>query len=189
MRRSLTGPIPPDTLSDDAVMPLRAFFRGFRVIFDPEAIAYDYPAVDGTEFRRRLRNLAGLWQIHARMPELFGAQDRMRLHFLSHKFGRLVLPWAILMTFAGTALLPDSGLRTALAWNEAMLPLLAVLDCVIPRGLLLKRLTSPARTFLIMNLAALLAVMVFFVPATRLWIPTRVQTLPARRQAGRSVGE
>ena len=53
MRRSLAEPLPPDTLTDDAILPQRAFFRGYRIIFDPEAIAYDYPAVAGTEFRRQ----------------------------------------------------------------------------------------------------------------------------------------
>ena len=92
MRRELAAPIPADTLSDDAALPLGAFFRGYRVIFDPAAIAYDYPAVAGTEFRRRLRTLAGLWQISARFPALFTSRNRMRWHFLSHKFGRLALP-------------------------------------------------------------------------------------------------
>ena len=39
IRRELAAPMSPDTLTDDAaVMPLRAFFRGYRVILDPEAI-------------------------------------------------------------------------------------------------------------------------------------------------------
>ncbi len=112
MRRSLAEPIPPDTLTDDATMALRAFFRGYRVIFDPAAIAYDYPAVAGTEFRRRFRTLAGLWQLHARMPQIFTRRNRMRFHFLSHKFSRLVLPWALLL-FAGASIaLPASRFRT-----------------------------------------------------------------------------
>ena len=97
MRRKLARPLPPDTLSDDAALPLLAFFKGYRVIFDPAAIAMDYPAVAGTEFRRRFRNLAGLWQTFARNPQLFSSGNRMRFHFLSHKFGRLMLPWAILL--------------------------------------------------------------------------------------------
>ncbi len=188
MRNSLLRAIPPDTLSDDALLPLRVFFQGFRVVFDPEAIAYDYPALVGTEFRRRLRNLAGLWQLHARMPELFGPGNRMRLHFLSHKFGRLVLPWAILATVIGTVLLSSSPLKTSLLCAEAMLPLLALMDRAIPRGILLKRLTSPARTFLVMNLAAMAAMVVFFVPATKLWLPTRVGVAPVESAVSNTSG-
>ena len=38
MRRSLAKPIPPDTLIDDAVIPLHAFFDGYRVVIDTEAL-------------------------------------------------------------------------------------------------------------------------------------------------------
>jgi cellulose synthase/poly-beta-1,6-N-acetylglucosamine synthase-like glycosyltransferase len=174
MRRALAEPIPPDTLTDDATMALRAFFRGYRVIFDPAAVAYDYPAVAGTEFRRRFRTLAGLWQLHARMPQIFMRRNRMRFHFLSHKFSRLVLPWALLL-FAGSSIaLPASRLRTLVLAAELAFVMLAVANRFVPKGFFLKRLSSPAQTFLVMNAAALAAVAVFFVPATRLWRPTRV---------------
>jgi len=175
MRRNLIEPIPDDTLSDDAVLPLRAFFRGYRVIFDPEAIAYDYPAIAGTEFRRRFRNLAGLCQVHARMPALFTSRNRMRLHFLSHKFSRLILPWALLLMAGSAIALPDSRLRSILLTAEIVFVLLAAANRFIPRGFPLKRLSSPIQTFLIMNTAALRAPTVFFVPPTRLWKPTRVE--------------
>jgi cellulose synthase/poly-beta-1,6-N-acetylglucosamine synthase-like glycosyltransferase len=176
VRRSLAEPIPPDTLTDDATMALRAFFRGYRVIFDPAAIAYDYPAVAGTEFRRRFRTLAGLWQLHARMPQIFTRRNRMRFHFLSHKFSRLVLPWALLL-FAGASIaLPASRFRTSLLVIELAFVLLAAANRFVPKGFPLKRISSPAQTFLVMNAAALAAVAVFFVPATRLWKPTRVES-------------
>jgi poly-beta-1,6-N-acetyl-D-glucosamine synthase len=175
MRRNLIDAIPPDTLSDD-ILPLRAFFRGFRVIFDPEAIAYDFPAVAGTEFRRRFRNLAGLYQVHARMPQLFNKRNPMRFHFISHKFSRLVLPWALLVMAASTIALPHSGLKTVLLAMEITFVLLAVVNPFIPLEFPLKRLSSPIQTFLIMNAASIMALTVFFVPPARLWKPTRVET-------------
>ena len=175
MRRALAEPLPADTLSDDAVLPLRAFFRGYRVIFDREAVAFDHPAVAGTEFRRRFRTLAGLWQVHARMPELFTRRNRMRFHFLSHKFTRLLMPWAILIFFCATFALPHGWLRTGLLSAGAVWLLLAASSGFISSNSPLKRLSSPARTLLVMNAAAMAAVAVFFVPANRLWTPTRVQ--------------
>ena len=173
MRRSLIHPIPADTLTDDAALPLGAFFSGFRVILDPEAIAFDYPTSSGAEFRRRFRTLAGMWQVFTRMPWLFTRANRMRFHFLSHKFSRLVLPWALLIFVAASLALPPSPFRTLLLLAEAALPVLALLDVAIPAGFPLKRLTSPARTFIVMNAASLAAVAVFFVPAGRLWKPTK----------------
>jgi cellulose synthase/poly-beta-1,6-N-acetylglucosamine synthase-like glycosyltransferase len=111
IRRKLVSPIPPDSLTDDAVLPMRGFFDGFRVILDPEAIAFDYPALAGTEFRRRFRTLAGMWQVFAGFPQLFSSRNRMRFHFLSHKFARLMLPWSILLIVGATIALPPSNLK------------------------------------------------------------------------------
>jgi biofilm PGA synthesis N-glycosyltransferase PgaC len=175
LRRSLASPLPPDTIADDGTFSLRAFFQGYRVIFDPEALAFDYPAAEGGEFRRRLRTLAGLWQLFVRLPQLFTSANRMRFHFLSYKFGRLVLPWAILLILGSTLALTDSRWRNFLLIDELMLVALAALDRFVPRAFPLKRISSPARTFLAMNAAALLAVLVFFVPRETLWRPTRMQ--------------
>jgi len=175
MRRSLASAIPADTLSDDAVLPLRAFFEGYRVVFDPEAIALDHPARAGTEFRRRSRNLAGLWQVFMRMPQLFTSRNRMRLQFLSHKFSRLVLPWAILLVIGATIALPASSFRFWMLVNEGALMSLALIDAIIPHWLPIKRITSPARTFLSMNAASIAALAVFFVSPRRMWAPTRVE--------------
>jgi cellulose synthase/poly-beta-1,6-N-acetylglucosamine synthase-like glycosyltransferase len=175
MRRKLAAPLRPDTLSDDAALPLTAFFAGYRVIFDAEAVATDDPAVAGTEFRRRFRNLAGLWQTFARFPQLFSSANRMRFHFLSHKFGRLVLPWAILFAIVATLLLPGSSIRWALIAAEAIFFLLALIDGLFPKRFPLKRLSSPARTFLEMNIASMAGLAVFFMEPTRLWLPTRVK--------------
>lgn len=174
MRRALAKPLPPDTLSDDAALPLLAFFQGYRVIFDRAAIAEDYPAVAGTEFRRRFRNLAGLWQTFVRYPLLFSSRNRMRFHFLSHKFSRLALPWALLTMAAGTLLLPQPAIRWPLAAAEALFVLLAAIDGFLPTGFPLKRISSPTRTFLVMNVASLAGFAVFFIEPTKLWRPTKV---------------
>jgi cellulose synthase/poly-beta-1,6-N-acetylglucosamine synthase-like glycosyltransferase len=173
MRRRLAEALPCDTLIDDAVLTLGVFFQGYRVILDPDSVAYDFPAIAGTEFRRRLRTLAGLWQVHARLP-LFSRSNRMRLHFISHKFGRLVLPWAILLVLGASWALPHSWFRTSLLDGELCLSVLALIDPLFGSRFPLKRVSSAARTFVVMNAAALSAIAVFFVPATKLWRPTRV---------------
>jgi cellulose synthase/poly-beta-1,6-N-acetylglucosamine synthase-like glycosyltransferase len=175
MRRNLASPLPSDTISDDAILPLRAFFRGYRVILDPEAFVTDYPAIPGTESRRRFRNLAGLCQVFARVPELFTSRNRMRFHFLSHKFLRLVLPWAILAAVGSVLALPPSWFRNALIGSIAGVALLALIDWAVSDKFILKRLTSPARMFLAMNAASLAAPVVFFIPPHRIWVQTRVK--------------
>jgi cellulose synthase/poly-beta-1,6-N-acetylglucosamine synthase-like glycosyltransferase len=175
LRRNLAEPIPPDTLTDDAIIPLRVLLRGYRVIFDPEALAFDYADIQGGEFRRKLRTLAGLWQVCVRVPGLFTRANRMRFHFVSHKVARLVLPWAILGSCAATFALPAGRFRLVLLISELTGLALALLDGLLPRRSLLRKISSPARSFLIVNAASLLSVMVFFVRPETLWRPTRVK--------------
>ncbi len=144
------------------------------MVFDPAAIAIDYPAKAGTEFRRRSRNLGGLWQVFARNPRLF-TNSRMRFHFLSHKFARLVLPWLLIAIVMASLALPPGPFRT---WNligEAAFVLLVLIDFVVPKKFPVKRITSPARTFFVMNAASIVALNVFFTSAQRMWKATEVE--------------
>ena len=174
MRRNLAEPIPPDTLVDDGVIPLQAFFRGYRVVIDTDALAFDYGVITGGEFRRKLRTLAGVWQIWARIPRLFTSADRMRMHFLPHKFGRVILPWMVLAGLIAAFALPDGPVRSALLVIALAVLALAVVDPVLPKQFFFRRISSPARSFVVLNAAALLSILVFFVPPERLWKPTRV---------------
>ena len=54
----------------------------------------------------------------------------MRFHFLSYKFGRLILPWAILLIVGSTLALADSRWRNFLLVDELMLVALAVLRSI-----------------------------------------------------------
>jgi cellulose synthase/poly-beta-1,6-N-acetylglucosamine synthase-like glycosyltransferase len=175
VRRSLVEPIPEDTITDDAVIPLTALLKGYRVLVEPQAIAFDYVQVKGGEFRRKLRTLSGLWQVHLRLPGVLTGRNRMRLHYVSHKTGRLALPWAILLIYVATWQLPWAETRRLLLLDELLLPALALADAVIPKGFPLKRLSSPARSFLRMNLASLLSLFAFAFPSGRMWRPTQVR--------------
>ena len=168
MRRELAVPIPPDTLLDDVYLPLAAFFRGYRLVMESGAVAYDYPTSIDTEFRRKVRTLAGNYQILMAYPKLLGFGNRMWWHFMSYKVGRLALPWALLAATGASLFLPDPwrpyeiGLQTVLYAG-------AVLDPYLPAKFPLRRITSPTRTFLVMMVAAVRGLAVFFVPARSLW--------------------
>jgi glycosyltransferase involved in cell wall biosynthesis len=173
MPRKLVEPIPADTLGDDVAFPLGAFFRGYRMILDAEAKAYDLASPLGSEFQRRMRTLAGLWQTLVRQPELLGFKDRMWVHFLSHKVGRLALPWLALAALGSAFWLP-SPWREAVLGSAAAFILLAAFDSALPRRWAVKRLTSPARTTLVMLAASLCSISVFLVSPQSLWKRTRV---------------
>ena len=74
--------------------------QGYRVVFDGRAMAYDrLPDRVGSEFRRKVRTLAGLFQLVGRLPSaLLPWRNPVWFFLLSHKLARLVVPWAWLLS-------------------------------------------------------------------------------------------
>ena len=174
MRRSLAVPIPEDTLLDDVYLPLAGFFRGYRIILEPSAKAFDYPTSLDSEFRRKVRTQAGLYQILRLYPQLLTAENRMRLHFLSGKFFRLLLPFALIGIAVASFGLPAPWRKLVVA-AQLVFYAAAVVDVLLPERLPLKKLTSPARTFVVLLAASLMGLKVFFVPPRKLWKETTVR--------------
>ena len=174
MRRELAPKIPKGVLNDDMFLPLAAFFRGFRLILEPAAKAFDVPTSLEVEFRRKVRTQAGVYQLLYYYPQLLGPGNRQWLDFVSYKFARLLLPWLLAAIFAISFFLP--GLWRAVLVPQIAFYGLAMLDPLLPERWALKRLTAPLRAFLTLMLAAACAIAVVVIPADRLWQPT-----PARK--------
>ncbi len=140
MRRPLWVPLPSGTLLDDVYVPLKAFFKGYRILYEPTATMYDFPTALQSEFRRKVRLQAGLYQMLKIMPELLSSRNRMRLHFLSAKYGRIVIPYCMIAAALATIGLPPYW-RAAAAWGQILFYGLAALDAAVPDGIALKKLT------------------------------------------------
>ncbi len=168
IRRALWVPLPEGTLLDDVYEPLVAFFKGYRILMEPTATMYDFPTVLQSEFKRKVRLQAGLYQMLKMMPELLSSRNRMRLHFLSAKYGRIVIPYCMVAAALATVGLPPYW-RAAAAWAQVLFYGLAALDVAVPDGAAVKRITSPIRTFVVLMAASLAAVRVYFVQPTSLW--------------------
>lgn len=179
MRRELAEPLAPDSLLDDVVLPMAGLFRGYRMILEPAANAFDYPTSLQSEFRRKMRTLAGLWQVAVRLPKLWTSANPMRFHFASQKLGRLAMPYAFLGVTVFAWGLP-APVRWPVLAGLGLFYGLGVLDLVVPQGFPGKRVTSLVRSFLVLNLASLCAVAVFFVPPQKLWKVTTVGVTTAK---------
>jgi len=118
LRRALWRPLPADTLLDDVLTPMRAVLDGWRVVFEADAMAEDWTAPDGAvEARRKRRTLAGNYQILAQEPRLLiPVVNPVWLQYVSHKVGRLVVPWALIGLFASSVMLARDGWTYALAF-------------------------------------------------------------------------
>ena len=174
IRRKLAPVMPPNTLLDDMYMPLAAHFGGYRVIVDESARAIEYPFSVRGEFRRKVRTLAGNYQIMRQYPALLTLRNRMLFDFVSYKIGRLLLPWLFVGMFACSFGLPGIWAPTAVG-GQALFYALAGMDLLIPENLAIKRVTTPARTLVTLLAAAALAVSVMVVPPHRLWKVTQAR--------------
>ena len=167
--------------------PLGAFFEGYRVIMDDSALAFDYPTPLAGEFRRKVRTLAGVYQMSGPIPACLVPRNRMWIHFVSHKLARLLMPWAMIVAAVASFGLPAPWRFWAIG-VQTFAYALAVADAWLPPNFPLKRLTSPVRTFAVLMAASLCALAILFVPARVLWKETRVSGAHGKHQArgGRS---
>ncbi|MBV8069314.1 MAG: glycosyltransferase family 2 protein [Acidobacteriaceae bacterium] len=80
IRRTLATPIPPDILLDDVYLPFKAAFAGTRIYFEDQAKAYDSPTSLETEFWRKVRTQAGVYQIMGHFHALLWPGNRRCVH-------------------------------------------------------------------------------------------------------------
>ncbi len=117
IRRVLYQPIPDDTLLDDVLIPVRVVKGGYRVVFEPAARAYDTAsATSRQEFVRKVRTIAGTFQLFARETWLFDPRrNPVWFETLSHKALRLATPVLQLTALsASIALAAESPYRELL---------------------------------------------------------------------------
>jgi cellulose synthase/poly-beta-1,6-N-acetylglucosamine synthase-like glycosyltransferase len=97
MRRSLWRPLPPETILDDVLAPMRCVLAGFRVVFADRARAFDRTPRDAkAESLRKRRTLAGNYQLLWLEPSLLLPwRNPAWIQFVSHKVARLAVPFAL----------------------------------------------------------------------------------------------
>jgi poly-beta-1,6-N-acetyl-D-glucosamine synthase len=169
-RRALLDPLPEGTILDDVLLPMQVIRRGARVIFDSRARAWDAPDLgESREFSRKVRTLSGNYQLLQLAPWLLSSGNAIRFEFISHKLSRLIVPFALLGLLIASIFLPGPFYRSALGAQLAFYVLsLAALGGVKVGPL--SRLADAARTFVVLNSAALMAFVNFITGRKAVWV-------------------
>jgi cellulose synthase/poly-beta-1,6-N-acetylglucosamine synthase-like glycosyltransferase len=156
VRRLLFQPLRESTITDDFVVPVRIASRGWRVPYEPEAVAYEETTEDvAREFGRRARIGAGNWQSMLLVPEVLDPRTRfLCFAFVSHKLLRWLGPFFLASALLGSVPLAFHGglLPRALLLAQLAFYGLALAGSRGARGPL-RRSASLAHYFVSMNAA------------------------------------
>jgi cellulose synthase/poly-beta-1,6-N-acetylglucosamine synthase-like glycosyltransferase len=182
IRRALATLNPPGIILDDMFQPLSIIRQGYRSVLERTAFVTDtWPASTAGEFNRKVRTLAGNFQLIALAPWLLTPRNRVVIQLVSHKLLRLVVPYLFALLLITTALLAATtrsrlgglafalfGLAQTAFWFMAALSL----RVRIPG---LNRLAAPAGAMLVLNAAAVAGLYTFLFtrgPLWKIWSPT-----------------
>jgi len=160
IRRELFEPIPSDTIADDLLIPLRIARRGFRVVVDSEARAYDVAsATRRQEWTRKVRTVAGAFQLFSREPWLFNPmKNPLWWQTMSHKALRLAVAPLQLAAFASNALLAtQSAFYQALLLAQLFFYALAVIGAVLPQNWKRPRVINVPYVFCLLSWVTVMA--------------------------------
>jgi len=105
IRRELYPFPSPDTINDDFTIPIRILEHGYRVAYEPAAIAYE-EAYEMEGFSRLVRITAGnIEQMREIKSLLWPPRLFVLFCLLSHKTGRLLVPLFMLVALAANVVL------------------------------------------------------------------------------------
>jgi cellulose synthase/poly-beta-1,6-N-acetylglucosamine synthase-like glycosyltransferase len=162
VRREDVGPLPEDLLLDDLWVPMQLRLAGRRILFCEDARAFDRAFDDQREFGRKVRTLAGNYQLFARRPRLLvPIKNPSWWETMSHKALRLVCPLALATLLSASALAawrPISEAGPVATWSMRALFAGQLGGYIVAAlGPAAGRLGGLARTFLVLHLAAVVA--------------------------------
>jgi len=152
------------------LQPLNVVRQGYRSVLDLRARVYDiWPKNLRGEFHRKVRTLAGNFQLIQLAPWLLSRQNRLRFELISHKLMRLIVPILLVILLASSVLLANHSLLYAGALaSQIVFYALAALGGArsIP---ILTRIAAPASAYCVLNAAVVVGFYKFLFTRGPLW--------------------
>jgi len=175
IRRSLFSPIPRNGIIDDFLVSMHVRSQGYRLVYDPEAVAWEEVAPNiRQEFRRRVRIGAGNFHaLRYTWRMLLPGAGLIAFSYWSHKILRWLVPVALCTSFVSAIWLVGQPLYAAFVAASIGISLLGLIGYRLD---LQERYSAPCNVpyyFLSMNLALFLGLFRFARGRQSLvWAPT-----------------
>jgi glycosyltransferase involved in cell wall biosynthesis len=170
IRRELAVPQPAGIILDDMFEPLSIIRKGYRSVLDSKAYVYDiWPGKIEDEFQRKVRTLAGNFQLFRLAPWTLTPGNPVFFQLVSHKVMRLVVPYLLIALLVSTlALSSSSRIYAAFAFLQIFCWIVAIaaLRFRIPG---LHRAAILAGALLVLNAAAVTGLYKFLFTHGPLW--------------------
>jgi len=155
VRRVCFRELAKDTILEDLMIPMHARKAGFRVVYDPEAIAVDFAATSvAGEFTRRVRLAVGSFRA---LGDLIRTPLKgfALLAFVSHKLLRWIVPFLLIGILTSSCLLLSSSFYRAVLVIQVLLYLWAAIGYLFEHQATKVRFGLLGYFWLAMNLAFL----------------------------------
>ena len=170
VRKDLLLPLPEGTILDDIYIPLQVARKGSRVIFDPGAVVWDdFTPSPKQEFRRKVRTLAGTYQLLLLAPWVLTSANPLRLRLVCHRLLRLLVPFALVGVFVSTLWLRQ-GMYELVLVLQVVLYTLATLSVLRAQVGFLSRMSNISLAFILLNTAAAVAFIYFITGRKAVWM-------------------
>jgi cellulose synthase/poly-beta-1,6-N-acetylglucosamine synthase-like glycosyltransferase len=181
LRRELFSPLPEGLILDDVYLPMEVVRRGYRVVFDSRAVAYDQPSPSAEiEYQRKRRTLLGNYQLLAVSPWILTPRNRIWFQFISHKVCRLLIPVALLLTLTATLILRGLVFRGLLAAQLAFYAL-GLFERFLPQGTLLRKVSALSSFFTLVHIGAVTGFVRWMLGREDVWTRPPGNELEAKR--------
>ncbi len=155
LRRQCYLPLALDNLIDDFVIPMNARGLGYRVLYDPEAVATESAASSvAGEFTRRVRLAVGSYRALGKLAGI-SLRSFTFVAFFSHKLLRWILPFLLIGLLVSNALLSAGRLYRLVFAGQLLFYLWACMGFVFRARMQRVRYALVAYFLLAMHLAFL----------------------------------
>ena len=170
VRRSLAMLQPEGIILDDMYQPLSIIRQGYRSVVEPQAYVYDeWPQQPKNEFQRKVRTLAGNFQLMQLAPWVLTPQNRVFFQLVSHKILRLFVPYLLISVLVVSLLLAGGSRFYAGLAAIQLLGLLLAMIGFQRRFPKLGRIGGPVGALVMLNAAAVVGLYRFLVTRGPLW--------------------